>query len=333
MNPEYKTRAVLLDSHKSVAVSEIHQLAAESGFPKKTLGEIDLIVSELASNHIRHNTVQGRIRYRVGEGENGRYIEIISLDNGPGIPDSEIAFEDGFTTAEKSMGVGLGAIKRLADEFDISSSLSGTCIRVIKYAETRREAGGTSLRISVLTRPHPFESVCGDGYYVERFRDGALVAVIDGLGHGIHAREAASCAERYLRSNARHARIDDLLSGLGTVLRKTRGAVAGIIRIDEALGKIYYCGIGDTSVRLYQGESYTSFQSMPGILGVNYKPVQIQSGDWTGGKSMAVLHSDGISSRFSLDYALSRETPDVIAHYIMDEYWRENDDGTVIVVK
>ncbi|MCQ1538791.1 SpoIIE family protein phosphatase [Methanocalculus taiwanensis] len=333
MNPEYKTRAVLLDPHKSMAVSEIHELAAMSGFPKKALGEIDLIVSELASNHIKHNTVQGRIRYRVDDGGDGRYIEIISEDNGPGIPDCDIAFEDGFTTAAKSMGVGLGSIRRVSDEFDISSSLSGTRIRVKKYAEKRIPIHGNGLRISVLTRPHPFESVCGDGYYVERFRDGALIAVIDGLGHGVHAREAASCAERYLRNNARHARINDLLAGLGSVLRKTRGAVAGIIRIDEEQGKIYYSGIGDTSVRLYQGESYNSFHSIPGILGVNYTQVQIQSGDWIRGRSMAILHSDGISSRFSLDYAMAGETPQLIAHYIMDKYWREIDDGTVIVVK
>ena len=61
--------------------------------------------------------------------------------------------------------------------------------------------------------------------------------------------------------------------------------------------------------------------------------VNIQRHPWISGESMAVIHSDGISAKLDLKGCLPEERPERIAHYIMNEYWRKNDDGTVVVVK
>ena len=164
MNSECRCMRIFLDAHKSAVKNDINDLASRHNFPEKTINEIDLIAAELASNHIKHDTINGRIKYGVfGDEKSGIYLEIISEDEGPGIPDYELALEDGYTTSSKSMGVGLGSVRRLSDEFSIKSSISGTVIYTRKYLENMPVIPEKRLMISVLTRPYPLENVCGDG--------------------------------------------------------------------------------------------------------------------------------------------------------------------------
>ena len=60
-------------------------------------------------------------------------LEIIAEDNGPGIEDVEKALEDGFSTSG-GLGIGLGGVRRLMDEFEILSNVGeGTKVRVVKW--------------------------------------------------------------------------------------------------------------------------------------------------------------------------------------------------------
>jgi len=60
-------------------------------------------------------------------------LEIIAVDNGPGIEDIEKALEDGFSTGG-GLGIGLGGVRRLMDEFEIQSNVGeGTKVRVVKW--------------------------------------------------------------------------------------------------------------------------------------------------------------------------------------------------------
>jgi len=60
-------------------------------------------------------------------------LEIIAADNGPGIEDVEKALEDGFSTGG-GLGIGLGGVRRLMDEFEIQSKVGeGTKVRVVKW--------------------------------------------------------------------------------------------------------------------------------------------------------------------------------------------------------
>lgn len=60
-------------------------------------------------------------------------IEIIAIDQGPGIPDLDQIFT-GTVPSKKGLGLGLSGVKRLMDEFEITSTINlGTKVRAVKW--------------------------------------------------------------------------------------------------------------------------------------------------------------------------------------------------------
>ena len=88
--------------------------------------------SELARNTLVHG---GGGTVEVSRVENGRRagIRIVFRDEGPGIPDLELALTDGYTTGS-GLGLGLSGARRLVDEFDVDTAVGhGTSITVTKW--------------------------------------------------------------------------------------------------------------------------------------------------------------------------------------------------------
>ena len=326
---------IVIPGHVTEVRDAIHRLCAEYGFPRKALEEIDIIATEMATNLIKHEAVNPNICYRIEECSTGPCaLDLMSVDDGPGIASPDDAIADGYSSHSSSMGVGLGSMKRLSDTFELRSSADGTVIRVRKYAADHTDPFESTLRISVLTRPHPLEHVCGDGYFIKRFHGGACIAVIDGLGHGIHAREASACAETYLETNfSRTQPLDRLMRGLGEALRHTRGAVAGICVIDEENGELQYAGVGDVTMHILPKEDHCPVWNVPGVLGMQQARIITHRHRWNDGYHTLIMHSDGISSRMNEDDMPMHDSPVNLAHFIMNEYRRGEDDATVMVVK
>ena len=332
---DYISQHIMFASHVTDVRNNIHKLCEEHHFSPDSLGEIDLISTEMATNLIKHHAKKGKIRYRIMDSDTEYpVLELISEDEGPGIGSPEDAVEDGYTSVHGSMGAGLGSMKRLSDAFEMKTSSSGTTITIRKNSTKNQINTNSNLRISVLTRPHPLENVCGDGYVIQRFNQGACIAVIDGLGHGIEARNAAACAEKYIAEtfSPEHP-LDSLFEGLGTVLRRTRGAVASICVIDEVKGEMRYAGVGDVTIHVYPKEDQISFLNVPGILGMHQAKINLQRNKWQSGRTVIVMHSDGISSSIKSEDVMRDVPPVEIAHAIMREYWGKNDDATVVVVR
>ena len=88
--------------------------------------------SELARNTLKYGG--GGTVYLDALGDGFRKgVGLIFADNGPGIPDLELALRDGYTTGG-GLGLGLGGSKRLVDEFDIDSRPGeGTAVSVVKW--------------------------------------------------------------------------------------------------------------------------------------------------------------------------------------------------------
>jgi serine/threonine-protein kinase RsbT len=115
-----------------VARQRGRELAKELGFSGTDLTLIATAISELARNIVLYakagEIVIGSVRRNSRNG-----ITVEARDQGPGIPDLRRALNDGFSTS-RSLGLGLPGVRRLMDEFEISSETNrGTTVRVKKW--------------------------------------------------------------------------------------------------------------------------------------------------------------------------------------------------------
>jgi serine/threonine-protein kinase RsbT len=108
------------------------ELAAEVGFTGSDLTIVATAISEIARNIVEYAGSGEMTLAQVQEG-NGRGIQVVARDQGPGIPDVGLAMQDGYSTG-RSLGLGLPGARRLMDEFDIESEAGrGTTIAMKKW--------------------------------------------------------------------------------------------------------------------------------------------------------------------------------------------------------
>src|SRR6185437_12752760 len=160
--------------------------------------------TEAASNLHKH-AEQGSLPLCVNRDGPQPGIDLVTIDAGPGVRDVSAALRDGHSTAG-TLGIGLGAIQRLADFADLYSRPGHGTSLVARFLPVL--AGGTTPpyppalggaarppnppRWAGLIRPITGETECGDAYGVVP-ADGAVTAVLcDGLGHGPLAAAAAA---------------------------------------------------------------------------------------------------------------------------------------------
>lgn len=113
----------------AIARQMAKQLAQEAGFSLADITKIATAVSELARNIYRY-AGQGKImlKKKMDESE-GPCLEIIASDRGPGIAEIDLVMTKGYTTYERSLGIGLTGVKRLMDYFNIYSEVGkGTVV-------------------------------------------------------------------------------------------------------------------------------------------------------------------------------------------------------------
>jgi len=107
-------------------------MAAELGFSAGDATLIATAISELARNIVSYAR-KGEIALKGIQGSNRPGMLVVASDNGPGIPDISQALRDGFSTSG-SLGLGLPGVRRLMDEFEITSLPGrGTTVRVKKW--------------------------------------------------------------------------------------------------------------------------------------------------------------------------------------------------------
>jgi len=109
-------------------------LAMEMGFGSGDATLIATAISELARNIVSYAS-SGQITLRVDDGGNRYGLSIIASGEGPGISDIRQALRDGFSTSG-SLGIGLPGVRRLMDEFEITSQPGrGTIVTVKKWKQ------------------------------------------------------------------------------------------------------------------------------------------------------------------------------------------------------
>jgi serine/threonine-protein kinase RsbT len=110
----------------------VRQWAVEMSFSLIDQTKLVTAASELARNTVEYG--RGGTATIEQLAENGRQaIRITFEDNGPGIPDIELALRDGYTTG-KGLGLGLSGARRLVNHFEIDSRVNeGTRVTIVKW--------------------------------------------------------------------------------------------------------------------------------------------------------------------------------------------------------
>jgi serine/threonine-protein kinase RsbT len=124
--------AIRWDADIVVARQKGRELAAQLGFQSTDLTLIATAISELARNIVLY-AKRGEIVLRSAQRENGQGIMVVARDEGPGIRNIEQVMQVGYSTSG-SLGLGLPGVKRLMDEFEITSKVGeGTTVAVAKW--------------------------------------------------------------------------------------------------------------------------------------------------------------------------------------------------------
>jgi serine/threonine-protein kinase RsbT len=114
------------------ARQRVRQMAIELRFSLVDQTKLVTAASELARNALDHGR-GGQMSIEVVNGMSKTGLKLTFEDNGPGIPDIDMALKDGFTTGS-GMGLGLGGSRRLVNEFAIESEVGkGTRITVVRW--------------------------------------------------------------------------------------------------------------------------------------------------------------------------------------------------------
>ena len=314
------------------------ELAQQSGFSEERAGKVALVVTELATNLAKHAT-GGEVVFRrirdIDGGSNAHGIEILAIDRGPGMGDVVGARQDGYSTAG-TLGHGLGSIERQSDFFQIFSLPSGTVALARLWSEPRPVvARKPPFEIGAVQVSHPNEEICGDDWDGTMREDRFAVLVADGLGHGLHAHDAAAAAVAVFRRLADQSP-SRVITEVHAALRPTRGAAVAIAEVDTSRRVVNYCGVGNIGAVVLSAhgserhgmisQNGTAGHVAPRIHEFTY-PVPPQS--------MIVMFSDGLASQWTLSAypGLSTRHPSVIAGVLYRDFSRRRDDVTIVVAK
>lgn len=175
----------------------------------------------------------------------------------------------------------------------------------------------------------------GDRALVVELDRVVLLAVIDGLGHGHEAAEAAAAAARVLEAHAGLA-VSSLVELCHHQLRRTRGVVVSLVSFDVALQQITWLGVGNVEGILVRADpSLLADASLPargGTVGYQLPPLRSPSLPIAAGDTL-VLATDGVrSGRYKAEIAPDKTVQD-IASQIIAHHAKGSDDACVLVAR
>jgi phosphoserine phosphatase RsbX len=176
------------------------------------------------------------------------------------------------------------------------------------------------------------EAQSGDLHVVVPFPGGALVVLIDGLGHGPEAAMAASAAVPVLEAHASDP-VVDLVQHCHGALRKTRGAVMSLASFRTADSSMTWLGVGNVDAVLVRGrgERAEAIAVRGGVVGYQLPPVRATTVTVSPG-DVLIMATDGIHSGFTGGLVIE-DSPQDIAESILARFARRSDDAHVVVAR
>ena len=320
-----QTSIIAVEDPSQVALARrtAHELATRVGLSAEQCGQVEIATVELANNLHRY-AQQGKMLINAFDGQGA--VEILAIDRGPGVANVSECLRDGYTSGS-TPGLGLGAVKRLAQQFNIYSQLGkGTVVSAFFGADIA-EIDLPGVICTALSG----ESFCGDRWAGKIVGEAQLLLVVDGLGHGLYASQAAELAVEVFLTTESGSPVE-LVETMHQALRTTRGAAVLVIAADSQRGTVSTSGVGNVSATLHGPSATQHIVSHNGTLGHQMRKSSgfqypYHSGD------LLTVHTDGISTRWSLaDYPqLGSAAESIIAALIFRDHARSRDDATVLV--
>jgi phosphoserine phosphatase RsbX len=174
----------------------------------------------------------------------------------------------------------------------------------------------------------------GDSHVVRQLPEGALVAVIDGVGHGNEAADAARIAGRTLTSSP-HEDAVSLVWRCHEALKDTRGVVMTLLFFSPS-GAMTWVGVGNIEGVIFRcdpsGRTRANHVVLRGgVLGHRLPPLRAESLTLLPHDTV-ILATDGIRPEFS-DQLVPGDEPQAIADQILARYRKGTDDALVLVVR
>ena len=191
------------------------------------------------------------------------------------------------------------------------------------------------LELGVAERALPGEHRSGDRAVLAGYPGGALVAAIDGLGHGAKAADAADAAAAIMA-----ARPDEeplrLIGACHAALAHTRGAVMTLAWFDLAAGSLSWTGVGNVEGRLVRAPGGPRAPTQGaftrgGVVGYNLPSIRVTSAE-LGHGDVILLATDGIDSGFAQAIEAAGSAQE-IAGRILARHGKASDDALVVVVR
>lgn len=307
-------------------------VARTLNFDDVRTGTVALVVTELATNIAKY-APGGEVLVR-HTGDSDSAVEVLAIDKGPGIADIGRALEDGFSTAG-SLGHGLGIVSRQADEFDLYSRAEfGTVVLARVRRQNNRDASGARLSVGSVSVALRDEPVCGDDWAIRWRGNEGEVLVVDGLGHGVGASEAALAATRAFTTTLASS-VVAIIEELHLALRSTRGGALAVAAIDLDREVLKFAGLGNVGASIVTpARKRVNLVSQNGTAGHMARRLQEFSYPFEAGSTL-VMFSDGLATGWDPGaYSdLWSYDPSVIAGVLYRDFSRRRDDVTVVVAR
>jgi len=319
-------------------VGEARRFAAHAsaalGWGDTDSGRLSIVVTELANNLHLHAR-EGQLLIAAVPALD--LVEVIAIDHGPGIDDLPRSMRDGYSTGG-TQGTGLGAVKRLADDFDIHSSVPQGTACVARVRQRKEASDGPvvppqSLRVGAIRLPLAGEGVCGDAWAVALDGPRAALFVADGLGHGTEAAKASGAAAEVFLDDP-FGDLREQLERMHVELQTTRGAAICCLRLDIDAAKVVSSGVGNVVARVVSGLSDRSIATQHGTVGMTMRRPQ-ETATELPSYALLIVHSDGLETRWhsSNIQRLLGSDPTLVAAVLLRDHHRARDDATVVVVQ
>ena len=189
---------------------------------------------------------------------------------------------------------------------------------------------------AVAERARPGQTESGDRYLVMGTLDGALVAAVDGLGHGAEAADAAKMAVRSLERHA-HEPVIPLIRACHRSLTGSRGAVVSAAAFAARDETMMWLGVGNVEGLLLRAQPTMNPRRellllRGGVVGVHLPALAAAIVPVVRGDTL-IFATDGVGGDFLNEVLPQRDPAQALADYILGRWGKQTDDALVLVAR